>query len=81
MKLRDTLSATLLAHADAPRRWKTPLSPDPAKAYPIWLLALRTLLWAILFTGVASLLTSDNPGAYPTLKDSVYVDLNAKYAK
>ena len=56
MKLRDTLSATLLAHADAPRRWKTPLSPDPAKAYPIWLLALRTLLWAILFTGVASLL-------------------------
>lgn len=52
MKLRDTLSATLLAHADAPRRWKTPLSPDPAKPYPLWLLAVRTLLWATFFTGL-----------------------------
>ncbi len=52
MKLRDTLSATLLAHADAPRRWKTPLSPDPAKTYPIWQLAVRTLLWAMFFTGL-----------------------------
>ncbi len=30
--------------------------------------------------GFASLLT-DEMGAYPTIKDSVYVDLNVKYAK
>lgn len=52
MKLRDTLSATLLAHAEAPRRWTSPLSPDPAKPYPLWLLAVRTLLWAGIFTGL-----------------------------
>jgi hypothetical protein len=28
--------------------------------------------------GVASLLTG---GAYPTIRDSVYIDLNVKYAK
>ncbi len=52
MKLRDTLSATLLSHADAPRRWNSPLSPEPDKPYPLWLLALRTLLWAAVFTGL-----------------------------
>ena len=54
MKLRDTLSATLLSHADAPRRWNSPLSPDPAKPYPLWLLAVRTLLWAVIL-GAASI--------------------------
>ncbi len=64
MKLRDTLSATLLAHADAPRGWKTPLSPDPAKAYPIWLLAVRSLLWAMLFTGLCWLWLHNSYGQW-----------------
>ena len=64
MKLRDTLSATLLAHADAPRRWKTPLSPDPAKAYPLWLLALRTFLWAALITSLVGLLIRAGSGKW-----------------
>ncbi len=59
MKLRDTLSATLLAHADAPRRWTSPLSPAPAKAYPLWLLALRTLLRASVVTGLCWLWLRD----------------------
>ncbi len=52
MKLRDTLSATLLAHADFLRGWNLPFRPDQTKPYPLWLLALRTLLWASVVTGL-----------------------------
>lgn len=47
--------------------------------------ALDVKIWKLVFhagAGFASLLTSSEPGAlYPGIKDSLYVDLNVKYAK
>ncbi len=50
MKLRDTLSATLLSHADILAKRPLPVRLDPSNPYPLWLPVVRTLFWATFFT-------------------------------
>lgn len=55
MKLRDTLSATLLAESNLSRRWKFYFNPDHAKPYPLWMLVSQTLFLAAVVAVVLSL--------------------------